>query len=88
MTSQRSRLRFLRALDMATRGDVMWWASIDGVARRVGIEYEQAEALAAELEAARLLWVRVHSVWLTQEGGQLVTGQASSGRPLAYRMDR
>jgi hypothetical protein len=55
-------------LDAETRGDVKRWASIDSVARRVGIEYEEAEALAAELEVAGLLWVRVHSIWLTQEG--------------------
>jgi hypothetical protein len=72
MASHRSRPRFLHALDAETRGDVKRWASIDSVARRVGIEYEDAEALAAELEAAGLLLVRVHSVWLTQEGRQLV----------------
>ncbi len=72
MASQRSRLRFLRALDVETRGDVKRWASIDSVAERIGLEYEEAEALAAELEAAGVLWVRVHSVWLTQEGRALV----------------
>jgi predicted DCC family thiol-disulfide oxidoreductase YuxK len=72
MADQRSRLRFIRALDTETRADVRRWASIDSVARRVGIEYEEAEALATELEAAGLLWVRVHSIWLTQVGRQLV----------------
>jgi hypothetical protein len=72
MASQRSRLRFCRALDAETRGDVKRRASIDSVARRLGIEYEEAEALVAEPETAGLLWVRVHSIWLTQEGRQLV----------------
>ena len=73
MSSQRSRLRFIRALDAETRGDVRRWASTDSVAKRIGLEYEEAEALAAELEVVGLLRIGGgHSVWLTHEGRQPV----------------
>jgi len=68
--ASRSR-RFCQALLEETGGEVLRWASITAVAARLGIEQEEAEALAAELDELDL--VRVgggHSVWLTQKGRQ------------------
>ena len=63
--------RFCRALFEEQRGDMRRMASIDSVAERLGIDYDKAVALAAELKAADL--VRIgggHSVPRTKAGRQ------------------
>jgi hypothetical protein len=76
MAVPRSHRKFCRALLEETRGDVQRMASINSVATRLGIGYEAAEALAAEVDAAGLVRVRGgHSLWLTHEGRELVKGR-------------
>ena len=55
---------------------------------RFRVRLASDEALAAELEAAGLLWMRVHSVWLTQEGRQLIASGLATGAPKAKKQKR
>jgi hypothetical protein len=65
-----------------TGGRLLRYASIAGVADRMGIEQEEAEALAAELDDAGLVRVGSwHSVTLEEAGRQL----AVIGRLLELR---
>jgi hypothetical protein len=76
MAASRSRA-FCRALSEETGGRLLRWATIDSVADRLGIDHEEAAALAAELDAAGL--VRVgggHSVILEEAGRQLAKDAA------------
>lgn len=72
MPTRRSRA-FCKALSDETGGRVNRYASIASVAERLGIDQEEAEALAAELDDAGL--VRVgggHSVMLEEAGRHLL----------------
>jgi 3-deoxy-D-arabino-heptulosonate 7-phosphate (DAHP) synthase class II len=77
MAVPRSHLRFCRALFKQTRGEILRMTTIYSVAERIGMDYDEAAALAAELDEAGLLRVGGgHSVWLTEAGRQLSAGRA------------
>ena len=81
MPASRSR-RFCQALLEETGGEVLRWASITAIAGRLGLEQEDAEALAAELDEQNL--VRVvggQSVRLTENGRQACQRAVKVGRP-------
>ena len=75
MPTRRSR-QFCEALRQEVGDDPKRWTTITAVADRLGIDQDEAEALATELDDAGL--VRVgggHSVTLGPEGWQLLRKQ-------------
>jgi len=81
-------VRFCRALSEETDGRLLRWASITSAAKRLGIDQEEAEALAADLDDASL--VRVgggHSVILEEAGRQLAKDAAKPGPSLSLKQD-
>jgi DNA-binding transcriptional ArsR family regulator len=86
MAVPRSHRAFCRALLEETRSEMLRWATIDSVAERIGMGYEEAEHMARQLEDAGL--VRVgggHSVMLEEARRQLLKSAAPAGRPRARK---